>query len=318
MINAVRNTVLAILNKNNYGYISPSDFNLFAKQAQLDIFDEYFINYNTQINRENSRISGTGYANATKGYDEVINTFSTTGSLGQFGANTYIMPTEATTGFDYYLLNKVLVYSAVVSSGTTTGTSGNNTIVDSTATFVTDGVAIGDRVSVAVNAPAVTNYTVTDVVDENNLTVNVASLTTSPLTYGVYKPANLTNEAELVTQSNITLLNTSLLTAPTVTYPSYSQEGENITVYPDTINTVGRVVSQYIRYPKDPKWTYLSLAGGEPVFDQSQSDYQDFELPMDDSNNLVIRILQYAGISIQELEVYQFGATKEQQENQEE
>ena len=42
MINSVRNTVLAIINKNNYGYISPSDFNLFAKQAQLDLFDEYF------------------------------------------------------------------------------------------------------------------------------------------------------------------------------------------------------------------------------------------------------------------------------------
>jgi len=47
MINAVRNTVLAILNKNNYGYISPADFNLFAKQAQLDIFDEYFLEYNS-------------------------------------------------------------------------------------------------------------------------------------------------------------------------------------------------------------------------------------------------------------------------------
>ena len=42
MINSVRNTVLAILNKNNYGYISPSDFNLFAKQAQMDIFEDYF------------------------------------------------------------------------------------------------------------------------------------------------------------------------------------------------------------------------------------------------------------------------------------
>ena len=50
MINSVRNTVLAIINKNNYGYISPGDFNLFAKQAQLDIFDEYFIRYNQQIN----------------------------------------------------------------------------------------------------------------------------------------------------------------------------------------------------------------------------------------------------------------------------
>ena len=41
MINEVRQTVLAILNKNNYGYISPGDFNLYAEQAQLDLFDEY-------------------------------------------------------------------------------------------------------------------------------------------------------------------------------------------------------------------------------------------------------------------------------------
>ena len=35
--------------------IYPS-FNLFAKQAQLDIFDEYFIQYNQQINEENKRL----------------------------------------------------------------------------------------------------------------------------------------------------------------------------------------------------------------------------------------------------------------------
>ena len=77
------------------------------------------------------------------------------------------------------------------------------------------------------------------------------------------------------------------------------------------------MVSQYIRYPKDPKWTYVSLTGGEPIFDQSQSDYQDFELPIDDGNNLVARILQYTGISIREGDVYRFGATLEQQETQE-
>ena len=76
MINSVRNTVLAILNKNNYGYISPQDFNLFAKQAQIDIFEDYFYQYNYQLNKENKRMSGTGYADITKGYEEVINIFS--------------------------------------------------------------------------------------------------------------------------------------------------------------------------------------------------------------------------------------------------
>ena len=67
MINSVRQTVLSILNKNNYGYVSPSDFNLFAKQAQLDIFEDYFYQYNYQINKEkNARQSGTGYADIKK------------------------------------------------------------------------------------------------------------------------------------------------------------------------------------------------------------------------------------------------------------
>ena len=75
MINSVRNTVLSILNKNNYGYISPSDFNLFAKQAQLDIFDDYFYSYNYQIQKENARQSGTGYADIKRSYEEVIEFF---------------------------------------------------------------------------------------------------------------------------------------------------------------------------------------------------------------------------------------------------
>ena len=69
------NITLVVINKNNYGYISPSDFNLFAEQAQLDIFEDYFYLYNNQLNAEVMRKSGTGYANITKGIVEVIESF---------------------------------------------------------------------------------------------------------------------------------------------------------------------------------------------------------------------------------------------------
>ena len=75
MINSVRQTVMSVLNKNNYGYISPSDFNLFAKQAQLDLFEDVFYQYNNQINKENVRQQGTGYADIKKGLVEVIDMF---------------------------------------------------------------------------------------------------------------------------------------------------------------------------------------------------------------------------------------------------
>ena len=318
MINAVRNTVLAILNKNNYGYISPSDFNLFAKQAQLDIFDEYFIAYNNQINKENGRVSGSGYADIKKGYEEVIDTFSITASLSKNILNEYVVPTPATTGSDYYLLNKILIYSIVTSSGVTTSTGGGNTeLIDSSATFQSDGVSVGDVVSVVLANSVVTNLSVVSITNQTTLVVSVASLVTANVSYSIYKKSDLKNEAEQVNHSKITMLNKSMLTAPNITFPAYTQQGNILTLHPDSLNEIGRVVSQYIRYPKDPKWTYVSLTGGEPIFDQSQSDYQDFELPPDDVNNLVARILQYAGMSIREIATVQFGQSIEQQENQE-
>ena len=99
-------------------------------------------------------------------------------------------------------------------------------------------------------------------------------------------------------------------------FPAYTQEADEITIFPNTFSGANDVQAQYIRYPKDPKWTYVTLYGGEPLFDQTQNDYQDFELPIDDANNLVAKILQYAGISIREADVFQFGQIEEQQQNQ--
>jgi len=42
MINEVYQTVLAIANKEQRGYITPQEFNLFANQAQNSIFEQYF------------------------------------------------------------------------------------------------------------------------------------------------------------------------------------------------------------------------------------------------------------------------------------
>ena len=109
MIDSVRSTVLAALNKNNYGYLSPSDFNLYAKQAQLEIFENLFYQYNTQINLENVRRSGTDYANITKGIREVIDLFLVNISLTQVSANQnfYYMPSASTTGSDFYYINSI-------------------------------------------------------------------------------------------------------------------------------------------------------------------------------------------------------------------
>jgi hypothetical protein len=246
MINSVRNTVLSVLNKNNYGYISPSDFNLFAKQAQMEVFEEYFSEYNKAINNENARLSGTDYADLRKSVEEAIEIFATTSTLTQVTAasNRFFLPSATTTGFDYFMINKILCYDAAG------------------ATRVFKG------------------------------------------------------EAEKVTHGKITMLVNSNLTAPTELYPAYTQEGNVLTVYPATINLPNEVDANYFRYPKDPKWTYITLTNGEPIFNQSQPDYQDFEVPIEDEIKLVSKILQYAGMSIREIEAVQFGGNEEQKQSQ--
>ena len=315
MINSVRNTVLSILNKNNYGYISPSDFNLFAKQAQLDIFDDYFYSYNYQIQKENARQSGTGYADIKRSYEEVIEFFSETKYLTHNANNTFFLPAQLYTGDDYYLINKVLGYETTVATGTITTVSATQ-LIDVNATFKSIGVQAGDIVfNLLPTAP--TYATVTNVV--NNTTLDLSTgifdgLVNFGAAYIIFKPKQ--NELEKVTQGKITMLNNSTLTAPNRLFPAYTQEGSILTTHPSTL-TEG-VLCQYIRYPKDPKWTYITLTNGEPMFDSSQADFQDFELAVDDQVGLVNKILQYAGMSIREVEAVQFGKAEETMNDQQE
>jgi len=328
MINAVRNTVLAVLNKNNYGYISPQDFNLYAKQAQMEMFEEYFSSYNKVINAENARMSGTDYADIRKAVAEVIEGFLMKNNLSNFGfpiENNFVAPSLATTGDSAYMINTIITYPVILATGTNTNITAPNfqTLIDTTADFNQDGVQVGDIV-VNLTAPAG---------PANNQTQTVASITNAstlvlvqPLfvnageDYAIFSAASGV-EAEKVLESKIFMLNRSNLTTPSTIFPSYVMNNQAlnsnvtaITMYPKTINTYGQVVCTYFRYPKDPKWTYITLFNGEPSFDQSQPDYQDFEMPLEDEFKLVMKILQYCGVSIREIEVAQYAIGQEQHE----
>jgi len=130
-----------------------------------------------------------------------------------------------------------------------------------------------------------------------------------------FNGATRLGDAEKVANARLYMLLDSMLTAPTAQYPAYTIDGDIITVYPDTINGASSLKCAYFKLPADPKWTYLNLPNGEPAFDQSQPDYQDFDLPFEDEYKLVMKILQYCGMSIREVQVAQYGIQQEQSEN---
>ena len=51
LIDDVYQKVLALANKEQRGYITPQEFNLFADKAQLEIFDSYFYNIKTEYHQ---------------------------------------------------------------------------------------------------------------------------------------------------------------------------------------------------------------------------------------------------------------------------
>jgi len=76
MIDSVRSTVLAILNKDNRGSITPDEFNLYAKTAQIEIFEQYFYDYALAVKKMNQMIYGSGHSDIPARIEEVIDFFT--------------------------------------------------------------------------------------------------------------------------------------------------------------------------------------------------------------------------------------------------
>lgn len=104
MINSVRNTVLFLLNKDNRGYIAPTEFDYFAKQAQLEIFENYFSDYARAVAGQNARKKALGYGDSVSQIQNKIDVFSTSATLNY----TDVSPTSVGGEDDYFSLPDTL------------------------------------------------------------------------------------------------------------------------------------------------------------------------------------------------------------------
>ena len=211
MINSIRNTVLSIIDKDNSGYISPSEFNLFAKAAQLEIYQEYFDNYRKAVSAKNNRKGSRGASDEVKDVSNKLNIFTKKVTLASGGTYTFTLPS------DMYILNTVLT----------------------------------------------TLNSIDDIVEEVDKTE-----------FFYLKQANMAS--------------------PTEKYRVYTRYANEIDVFP--VPSSAQAI--YYKIPSTPKWTYLTTAGGDPIYNPSATDFSDFELHPEEETQLIIKILRYAGITI--------------------
>ncbi|MAO24400.1 MAG: hypothetical protein CMJ25_26950, partial [Phycisphaerae bacterium] len=97
-VNTVYSRVLAILNKEQRGFLTPQEFNLFANQAQMDLFEQYFYDVN-QFGRMHG--NDTEYSDMLNILNEKIAAFATEATPSQTGGY-FVLPSN------FYRLGTVL------------------------------------------------------------------------------------------------------------------------------------------------------------------------------------------------------------------
>jgi len=111
-IDTVYQRVLALANKEQRGYITPQEFNLFANQAQMDIFEQYFYDLNQFL-----RVPGnsTGHADMVELLEEKINLFERESAIdgtvvqNNYGLDSTVFNLNASAP-NLYRVSQVRVY----------------------------------------------------------------------------------------------------------------------------------------------------------------------------------------------------------------
>tara|TARA_R110002020_G_scaffold60769_1_gene164297 strand:- start:437 stop:1150 length:714 start_codon:yes stop_codon:yes gene_type:complete len=97
-VNGVYRVVLSILNKESRGYLTPDQFNRFARKAQLDLLDKSFYDYNRFLNRKKTMGVNSEYGDIATNIKEKIDALSvsqtvsvdaSTGAIGETSAGLY-------------------------------------------------------------------------------------------------------------------------------------------------------------------------------------------------------------------------------------
>jgi len=284
-IDNVYQQVLVIANKEQRGYITPQEFNLLARKAQLDVFENYFSDLDAFRKKPGN---DTVYADEIDSIQEKIDVhekFSKFVVINSTGAG--VLPSSYKMGRLNYNSNsqEVLVTGSNPNSG-----YGTNTLTISVAASSL-GPIIGSEVySTATGSliGVVSTPSGSTIVVATTLTVSNGYITIIPSrSVGNYR------EVQLVSQNKLSNFMNSGKLNPTDKYPVYVKtSGTGIQVYPTSL--VG-VVCNYISKPTDPKWTYV-VVNGKALYNASDSGAQDFQLHESEESTLTNKILELAGI----------------------
>tara|TARA_R110000824_G_scaffold30001_3_gene99172 strand:- start:334 stop:1248 length:915 start_codon:yes stop_codon:yes gene_type:complete len=291
-VDTVYQRVLAIANKEQRGYITPQEFNLFANQAQLDIFEQYFYDIN-QFNRVPG--NDTEYSNMLDLLNEKISIFQKyqqsvsldSSAIGTLPSDVYRLGTVMYTGATYPIELDEISQSDVLDlekSALTRAKLSRPYYTRQTKT------TIKIYPSILSSSTAVVNGTISGatalVVDgqSSNRSITVGDTVTGTGVSGTVTVVSLIDQNNLVLSSSQSISNDVSLTFT----PS--------------------VKCNYVDKPTTASFDY-TIVNGEALYNSTNS--VDFELHESEETELVLKILELAGISIEDPQLYQAASQQE-------
>jgi len=161
---------------------------------------------------------------------------------------------------------------------------------------------------------------------EASLTITAGA---STLPADLYRVIGITTKSRTINlqevkKSELTYINASKLTAPTLSYPVYYIESSsanttnqetsadntistNIKFLPSTLSSA---TIDYVKVPQEPKWAFTRTTNN--AYNFSAGNSYDFEIHKSDQVDLIIKILAHAGVIIKDPTVIQVANAEEQ------
>jgi len=245
-IDRVYQKVLAFANKEQRGYITPQEFNLFADQAQMEIFEQYFYDLNQFL-----RLPGnsTGYSDMVNNLEEKISIFE------KYNQEAKVVGDFGDVGLQFF--SKVYRLQTVT-----------------------------------------VRYNSQELVTAEAIQLNeLSKYSQSPLAkWSKKRPVYTARGGDFVADTG-------------------SRNLLKIYPYPSSDRSIDKVYISYIQTPNVPNWAY-QVVDKKALY--SEGETINFELHLSEESELVYRILAYAGISMDKLNLTQTAAALEQSKVQQE
>jgi len=295
-VDTVYKTVLLILNQQQRGYMTPDEFNKVGSQVQLNMFENYASDLNQQYRVPQN---DTEYANRVKNINEKIDIFKKIGSANYNTANSYF----------------TLPYASALPFFTES--EANNNTNTYTVTGFTSLTQTNFDVQWKVTAGATEIYDYTFTITGTGTQFVFTSVPVGAMVFEAYSMDfyrigtviyNDATEVQMMDRNEWYLIKRAPLVAPTTSQPACLYEDQKIYVYPTSI--VNSIQVSYIKKPSNPIWGYVPGALGQFTYNEETST--QFELHPSEQTELILKILMYAGVIIEDPSLVQIASEKVQ------